>query len=122
MRLVVLAVLLTACAPSSHDPSSLNQQPGKYRDYADYLIAHDSVLQADVAERNATPAQAHCVAENYGRELLQSNYDMLSDAVSGRRPATHQQVDFAMRGFRQAVSYKTRAQDVIKASWAKCMS
>lgn len=89
MRLIVLlmAGLLAACAAPPKQPD-LNFAPGTYRDFADYMMAIDPEIMKDAANRSATRDQAHCAAEKLGRYIHGPDYDLLSQAVSGRRAIT----------------------------------
>ena len=114
----VLALLLAACQ------SSVNQPPGRYRDFADYMIDVDPEIMSDANARGATRAQARCVAENVGRAIHGSNYDDLSAAVSGRARLSDEEQG-RMRQQQDAFVQRVRSNpnvgsELINGAWDAC--
>jgi hypothetical protein len=125
MRLTLLALtmLLAGCqSPSPYSASSLNHEPGKYRDYADYMIQHDKEIAADAKARGANPEQTHCAVEHWAkRMMLASNYERLSDAVSGKRTMTLQEEQWAWGRFEIETQDKAAVQQAFDDAWAACV-
>jgi len=120
MRTVLLALTMLAAGCAANPPAAVNQPAGKYRDFADYMLAHDATIMQDARAKGATPEQAHCAAESYGIAVLQSDYFLLSDAVSGKRQITRQDEQWAWNRVRMATHDKSKSQALIDNAWAKC--
>lgn len=123
LPLIALTLLIAGCqAPSPYSASSLNHEPGRYADFADYMIATDPELTKDARRVGANSAQTHCVAEDVGTKIYQSDYVRLSDAVSGKRTLTRQEEEWAWGKFQVAARDKAAMKQILENAWAKCMA
>lgn len=120
MRMLLVLILLAGCqAPSPNAPSSLNHAPGKYRDYADYMIHKDSSIGEYARARGASPEQTHCAIETYAVGIWGSDYERLSDAVSGKRTMTLEEERWAESRLKTS---DADTKESMERAWAKCLA
>jgi hypothetical protein len=119
--LAALTLLLAGCASNPNAPSAINQPAGKYRDFADYMIANDPEITKDALAHGATPEQTHCAIEKWGWTIYQSDYPKLSDAVSGKRQITRQDEQWAYNRLRMAQHDEEKLKRAYEDSWASCV-